>query len=172
MPSMPAHPRTALTAALAAVLLVTGGGGSSANAMGAEPRTHTTTVKAAADLSLGATATPGLTRLLATGTAGNRGIATFDSTPSESQVAALEGLGLTVQPMHRLPMALIRGPLAALRAAVVDGIANDVYSDEPIHLLDAASSDAHGCRRAARPRATGQGNHRRGGRLWVRRDPS
>ncbi|MGH8309905.1 MAG: hypothetical protein ACRETX_08935, partial [Steroidobacteraceae bacterium] len=43
---------------------------------------------------------PGLARLLAAydGVALTRGIATFDAIPTATQVAALQGLGLAVQP--------------------------------------------------------------------------
>jgi serine protease AprX len=56
-----------------------------------------------------------------------RGIATFEAPPSEAKVAALEALGLTVQPIRRLPLALVFGPVAAMRTAVAAGIACDVY---------------------------------------------
>lgn len=80
------------------------------------------------------------------------GIATFDTVPSAAETSALKALGLTVQPMRRLPLALVRGPAQAMRAAVVNGVANDVYRDEPIQLLDQESADAMG---AAKPRADG-----------------
>ncbi len=104
--------------------------------------------------------TPGLTSLLAaySGSAGViRGIATFDTVPSSVQVAALKGLGLFVQPMHNVPLAVVAGSVASLQAAVGTGAANDVYPDEPLELFDTASSNAMG---AAAPRAagfTGQG---------------
>ena len=96
----------------------------------------------------------GLGNLLAGfgGTAVVRGIATFDAVPTPAQVAALEGLGLTAQPMHNVSLALVRGPVAAMQAAVASGVANDIYPDEPIQLFDTASSDAMG---AATLRAAG-----------------
>ena len=80
------------------------------------------------------------------------GIATFDSTPTATGVAALKALGLTVQPMKHLPLALVRGTAQAMEAAVRGGTANDVYPDTPIELFDRASADAMG---AAIPRANG-----------------
>src|SRR5262249_22575196 len=61
-----------------------------------------------------------------------------------AQIAALRGLGLTVQPMHHLPLALLQGTPAQLQAAVTSGAAEDVYPDRAIQLLDTASSDAMG----------------------------
>jgi serine protease AprX len=81
-----------------------------------------------------------------------RGIATFDAVPTAANVATLESFGLTVQPMQRLPLALVRGPVSAVDAAVAAGAANDVYPDERIQLFDKASADAMG---AAIPRAKG-----------------
>lgn len=97
---------------------------------------------------------PGLTRLLAAydGVSLVRGIATFDAIPSAMQVAALQGLGLAVQPMRHAPLALVHGSVAAMNGAVAAGLATDVYPDEPIQLFDTASSDAMG---AAVPRAAG-----------------
>jgi serine protease AprX len=81
-----------------------------------------------------------------------RGIATFDSAPTSLDVAALQAHGLTVQPMKHLPLALVRGSVQSLTAAVGLGVANDVYPDDPIELFDQASADAMG---AAIPRANG-----------------
>jgi serine protease AprX len=81
-----------------------------------------------------------------------RGIATFDAVPNAAQVAALQAVGLTVQPMKHLPLALVRGTAGAMEAAVGTGAANDVYPDERIELLDQASADAMG---AAGPRGSG-----------------
>ena len=61
---------------------------------------------------------PGLDRLLADGTPNGRAIVELDAAPSDSQVASLESLGLTVQPLHRLPMALVEGSVAQIAAAV------------------------------------------------------
>ncbi len=81
-----------------------------------------------------------------------RGIATFDAVPAAGTVAALQALGLTVQPMKHLPLALVRGPVASIDAAVHGGVANDVYPDDRIQLFDKASADAMG---AALPRSKG-----------------
>ena len=88
----------------------------------------------------------GLSRLLAAydASAITRGIATFDAVPNALQVGALRALGLEVQPMQHVPLALVAGPVAAMQAAVNSGTARDVYPDEPIDLFDTASSDAMG----------------------------
>jgi serine protease AprX len=94
---------------------------------------------------------PGLSQLA--GTSGVvTGIATLDAVPGAAVTSALSGLGLTVQPMRELPLAIVRGPAAAMELAVSTGVANDVYPDEPIQLFDTASADAMG---AATPRAAG-----------------
>jgi serine protease AprX len=99
-------------------------------------------------------ASPGLSRLLAVydGARSVRAIATFDSIPTPTQVTTLKSLGLAVQPMKRVPLAIVYGPVAALRGAVVGGVVTDIYPDERVELFDTASSDAMG---AAGPRAAG-----------------
>ena len=96
----------------------------------------------------------GLSRMLAVfdGAAVLRGIATFDAVPAPSQVVALQALGLAVQPMRNVPLAVVHGSVAAMQAAVDQGLANDVYPDEKIELFDTASADAMG---AATTRAMG-----------------
>ncbi|HEU5037108.1 MAG TPA: S8 family serine peptidase [Nocardioides sp.] len=84
----------------------------------------------------------GLDRLLAEGTPDHRAIVRFDAVPDPSQVAALSALGLTVQPMEHLPLAIVQGPVGAMVEAVSRGIGADVYPDERVQLLDTASSDA------------------------------
>jgi serine protease AprX len=98
--------------------------------------------------------TPGLSRLLAAyeGAGLTRGIATFDAVPGTTQVAALRGLGLAVQPMRHVPLAVVHGTIAAMETAVATGVASDVYPDEPVELFDTASSNAMG---AATTRAAG-----------------
>jgi serine protease AprX len=86
-----------------------------------------------------------------------RGIATLDSAPSGGQVAGLRSLGLTVQPLSRLPLALVYGPVAAMQAAVATGLAVDVYPDQPIDLLDTYSTDAMGGATARAAGFTGAG---------------
>jgi serine protease AprX len=126
------HLRTrllALTCAAAAVLSATGP--TSAGAAAPAP--------SAASL---AASHPGLGRLLADGTTTGRAIVTFPSVPTAAQVSALEDLGLTVQPMTRLPLALVAGTPGRLAATVTSGIGRDVYPDERLDYLDTASSDA------------------------------
>ncbi|HYF73015.1 MAG TPA: S8 family serine peptidase, partial [Nocardioides sp.] len=84
----------------------------------------------------------GLDRLLADGTPNGRAIVTFAAVPTTSQVAALRGLGLTVQPMSHLPLALVQGPVSAMVQAVAAGIGLDVYPDERLELLDTPSTGA------------------------------
>jgi serine protease AprX len=104
--------------------------------------------------STAANPTVGLDRLDASfsPTAVARGIATFDAAPTPANVAALQGFGLTVQPMKHLPLALVRGPVASIDAAMHGRAANDVYPDDRIHLFDRASADAMG---SALPRSKG-----------------
>ncbi len=83
----------------------------------------------------------GLDRLLATDAASARGIATFGAVPTADQVAALRDLGLAVQPMERLPLAIVDGSLADLTTAVSTGLARDVYPDERLAYHDTASSN-------------------------------
>src|SRR4051812_17346459 len=71
-----------------------------------------------------------------------RGIATFDSVPSRSQVKALRGMGLVVQPMRHVPLALVRGTVGTMVQAVTRGLSNDVYPDERLKYLDTASTDS------------------------------
>jgi serine protease AprX len=98
---------------------------------------------------------PGLARLLAAHDAGAvvRAVATFAAPPEAARVGALRGLGLAVQPMRHVPLALVVGPVATLESAVALGFAADVWPDEPIELFDTASSDALG---AAATRAAGR----------------
>jgi serine protease AprX len=106
-------------------------------------------------LSLPGVLPSGISSLLASTASGAgsvRGIATFGSVPTSAQVAGLEGLGLIVQPMRHVPLALVAGTVASMQAAVLNGAADDVYPDESIQLLDTASSDAMG---AASLRASG-----------------
>jgi serine protease AprX len=103
---------------------------------------------------------PGVARLLAAYSdpaSVVTGIATFDAAPSDTQVAALEGLGLTVQPMRNVPLALVKGRVGVLQTAVTTGTANDVYPDEPIQLFDTASSDAIGAASLRAAGLTGKG---------------
>jgi serine protease AprX len=81
----------------------------------------------------------GLSQLVAAAPSGSvRAIAEFGSAPGAAQVSALKALGLAVQPMKHLPLALVVGTVAQFQAAVAGGAADDVYPDERIQLLDTA----------------------------------
>ena len=114
---------------------------------------------AVADLLPSGDAQPGLARLLAAydGGALTRGIATFDAAPTSAQVAALQGAGLAVQAMRRVPLALVFGSVATMQAAAAAGLANDIYPDEAIELFDTASSDVIGAAPLRAAGLTGQG---------------
>ena len=105
---------------------------------------HVTTADASAVSSLESLRAthPGLDRLLDGGTPTGRAIVELDSAPTAADVAALESLGLVVQPMHRLPMALVQGSVAEIAGAVSHGIGTDVYPDEVLRYDDTASSNA------------------------------
>src|SRR6185503_4295878 len=96
----------------------------------------------------------GLSQLLTTyaPNATVRGIAEFGAVPTGAQVASLEALGLVVQPMRHVPLALVSGTVASMQAAVGGGLATDVFPDTKLELFDTASSDAMG---SALPRAAG-----------------
>jgi serine protease AprX len=115
--------------------------------------------RAPATRAVGANLPTGLSALLASARAGTsvRGIATFDAVPTAAQQAALEGLGLAVQRMHHVPLALVSGPVTAIQAAVSGNYANDVYPNEPIQLFDTASSDAMGTAALRASGLTGKG---------------
>lgn len=136
----------ALTSAAATALLF-----ASPYAAGAAPSSPVPAV-GGSSLDVISASTPGLTSLLANGTTGDLGIATFDAVPTAAQVTALQALGLTVQPMKRLPLALVKGTVAQLQSAVAAGVAGDVYPNETLEYHDTASSDAMG---AAATRAAG-----------------
>ena len=97
----------ALTCALAATLSLTG--------VATAP---TTAAPVAGSVSPVPGAHRGLDRLLADGTPNGRAIVTFDAVPTTTQVGALRALGLTVQPMSHLPLALVEGPVPAMAQAV------------------------------------------------------
>ena len=99
----------------------------------------------------------GLDRLLAAGADSARGIATFSTVPTEADVSALRDLGLVVQPMQRLPLALVQGSLPALTKAVSSGVAHDVYPDEKLTYDDTRSSNEVSSSAAAAERLRAQG---------------
>ncbi len=108
--------------------------------------------------AIGLDDTSGLSRLLAAygPTASVRGIATFDAIPTAAQADALAALGLHVQRMENVPLAIVAGTVSQLQAAVLSGAATDVYPDEAIELFDTASTDAMG---TATLRAAGLTGH-------------
>src|SRR5262245_2776463 len=88
---------------------------------------------------------PGLARLAAAdvGIDGSLdGVAVFGGVmPSPAQIEGLRSLGLRVQPLERLPMALLRGTRQAMVSAVAGGLAADVYPNDRLQY-DSVASDA------------------------------
>lgn len=103
--------------------------------------------------------TAGLNRLLAmhATTDAVRGVATFAAIPGAADVANLKQLGLAVQPMKHVPLAVVFGPVATMQAAVAAGYATDVYPDEKVQLFDTASADAMGAATLRAAGLTGKG---------------
>src|SRR3954466_2337235 len=101
-------------------------------------------VHASASTTAALTSPPiGLTRLLAAHPTGPVvGIASLDAVPDSAAVARLRAVGLQVQPMKHLPLAIVSGSAASLQQAITTGAANDVYPDEHVQLLDTASSNS------------------------------
>src|SRR6185295_19025847 len=63
------------------------------------------------------------------------GIATFGGVrPSASRLNSLRALGLRVQGFQNLPLALLRGPRAAIVQAVNQGLAADAYPNERLQF--------------------------------------
>jgi len=87
------------------------------------------------------------------------GIATFErrSPPTDAVTSALEALGLVVQPMRRLPLALVYGTAAQLRSAVTKRIATDVYPNVKLRYFSAASTKAIAAGPTAQLGVTGKG---------------
>jgi len=115
-------------------------------------------VRPARAVDLGSVPT-GLSQLLAAYGPGalTRGIATFDAAPTAVQATGLAGLGLSVQRMRNLPLALVYGPVGAMQLAVSTGLARDVYPDTAIEYFDTASVDAMGGAAARAAGLTGAG---------------
>jgi serine protease AprX len=101
------------------------------------------------------TSLPGLSRLVAAGPSVQRAIVTFDKVPTAGQVSALRALGLTVQPMKKLPLALAAGPVSKLVRAA--RIGNDVYPDETLRYSDTSSTDTMSSSPAAAQRLRARG---------------
>ncbi|HET6263778.1 MAG TPA: S8 family serine peptidase [Usitatibacter sp.] len=99
-------------------------------------------------LAASAYSQPGLNRLSAVplGTGTSDGVATFGGAmPSAAQIAGLQSLGLQVQKLDRLPLALLRGPRAAMIEAVTSrGLATDVYPNDRLVMYSKASNVAIG----------------------------
>jgi serine protease AprX len=71
------------------------------------------------------------------------GIATFGGgVPDSTRLDGFRGLGLRVQGFRNLPLALLRGPRAAMVEAVTRGLAADVYPNERLQLYSVASNTA------------------------------
>ena len=69
------------------------------------------------------------------------GVATFGGAmPSAAQLQNLRSLGLQVQGFQNLPLALLRGPDAALKDAVTRGYAQKVYPNERLQYFSNASN--------------------------------
>jgi serine protease AprX len=101
----------------------------------------------------------GLGQLLAAYPPGTltRGIATFDAAPTTGQAGALATLGLSVQRLRNLPLALVYGPVSAMQVAVTTGRVADVYPDTEHEYLDTTSTDAMGGAAARAAGLTGAG---------------
>jgi serine protease AprX len=148
--------RTRLLALTCAVAVVTAGVSTVAGtpAAGVAPSLSTspsTSVPALAPSS----SLPGLSRLATAGPKVRRAIVTFDDVPSAGQVSALRALGLTVQPMKALPLALVAGPVVTLVRAA--DIGNDVYPDERLDYSDTTSSNSMSSSTAAAQRLRARG---------------
>jgi serine protease AprX len=101
----------------------------------------------------------GLNRILSvyTGSAVIRAVATFPAVAGAVDVANLRQLGLAVQPMKHVPLAIVVGPVSAMQAAVTAAYAEDVFPDERIELFDTRSSDALGAASLRAAGLTGKG---------------
>lgn len=89
---------------------------------------------------------PGLAALAAAPTnpdGSTDGIATFGGAiPSSARLDGIRALGLLVQGFRNLPLALLRGPRAAMVEAATLGLASDVYPNERLRLFSVASNTA------------------------------
>src|SRR5688572_13382594 len=86
------------------------------------------------------------------------GVATFGGVkPGAAQLDALRALGLQVQGLSHLPLALLRGPRAAMVDAVGRGLARDVYPNERLHYFSAASGLAIRAQEVHAMGVTGEG---------------
>lgn len=87
---------------------------------------------------------PGLARLAiapANAYGSHDGVATFGGAmPAAAQLDTLRALGLQVQGLSHLPLALLRGPREAMVEAVNRGLARDVYPNERLQFHSVASN--------------------------------
>ena len=86
-----------------------------------------------------------------------RGIATFPAIPTAAQAEGLAGIGLSVQRLRNVPLAVVYGPVGAMQLAATTGLADDVYPDTAIEYFDTASADAMGGAAARAAGLRGQG---------------
>lgn len=108
---------------------------------------HASEVTASPDPTPGGAVKRGVTALRALPSTAeiDIGIATFpDRAPDADDARRLESLGLEVQLMRNLPMAIVRGDISAMIGAVERGYAYDVYPNERFETHDRASSAAMG----------------------------
>ena len=140
----------------AALLVGTLGIGSSGLANASDPSIAPITAPAA---PAPGSAASGLVQLLQANalTDITTGIATLGAVPTAAEVAALSALGLEVQPMRQLPLAILYGPTAAMKLAVTSGVVRDVYPNEQLQYLDQTSADAMGGASVRAEGATGAG---------------
>ena len=82
-----------------------------------------------------AVAGPGATRVAALPDGIHMAVATFDAPPTAAQQQALQSLGLAVQRLEHLPLAIVRGSKAQILSAVSNGVANDVYRDDRLQYF-------------------------------------
>lgn len=94
--------------------------------------------------SLFAQTQPGLARLAVSppnAVGSHDGVAVFGGAmPSPGQIESIRALGLQVQALSHLPMALLRGPRPAMVEAVTRGLAADVYPNDRLEFHSAASN--------------------------------
>ncbi|HMC08835.1 MAG TPA: S8 family serine peptidase [Actinomycetota bacterium] len=86
------------------------------------------------------------------------GIATFGGArPTQAQQQGLQSLGLQVQPLAHLPLALVQGSIPQLLAAVHAGLAADVYPNAPLRYYSVTSDVSAGVQGARVAGVTGRG---------------
>src|SRR5215813_4413399 len=69
------------------------------------------------------------------------GVATFGGVmPDSARLDALRALGLQVQGLSNLPLALMRGPRTAMNTAVSQSLADDIYPNDKLTYYSVASN--------------------------------